>query len=61
MNFEEFSKEILKYRLDLKNDEIKKLYNYMEILLCENEKYNLTSIKDPAVLSILSYILSAHS
>lgn len=46
MNREQFIKELKKININITKEQEKKLEEYYQILVCENTKYNLTSIID---------------
>lgn len=60
MNFEDFKKELveklLKINIQIQNEQIEQLYNYMNLLIEWNEKINLTAITEPNEIILKHFV-----
>ena len=60
MNFEDFKKELveklLKINIQVQNEQIEQLYNYMNLLIEWNEKINLTAITEPSEIILKHFV-----
>ena len=63
MEIQEFSKELKEksklINIELKDSQIEKFYNYMNLLLEWNEKINLTAITEPKEVILKHFVDSA--
>ena len=60
MNFEDFKKELVeklfKINIQIQNEQIEQLYNYMNLLIEWNEKINLTAITEPNEIILKHFV-----
>lgn len=62
MNFDEFKNileddlKLINYNNPLSEEQIKKLYNYMKILIERNKEYNLTAITDEKEIILKHFV-----